>query len=79
MNVRLPPKFQTGKAAEHKRAMRLFFICAGFILHDRFGFGDKRLREFYIELDKFIDTEQGNKTLADEAEAWAKKHNILQW
>ena len=47
-------------------------------LHFDFGFGEKRLNAFYAAIGKFFEGEKFNKTLADEAEAWAKKHNILQ-
>ena len=78
MKARLPAKYRTGRAVEHLNAMRLFFIICGFVLHNRFGFGDKRLNEFYTALGVFFEGEKFNKTLADEAEAWAKKHGLLQ-
>lgn len=78
MKARLPAKYQRGRAAEHYNAMRLFFIICGFILHNYFGFGEKRLNLFYAQLGKFFEGEKFNKTLADEAEAWAKEHNVLQ-
>lgn len=78
MKARLPARFSTGRVAEHLNAMRLFFIICGFILHNNFGFGEKRLNQFYTAIGAFIDGERFNKTLADEAEAWAKKHNFLQ-
>ena len=78
MKARLPAKYQTGRAAENLNAMRLFFIICGFILHNEFQFGEKRLNAFYAAIGKFFEGEKFNKTLADEAEAWAKKHNILQ-
>ena len=35
------------------------------------------MRLFFI-IRKFFEGEKFNKTLADEAEAWAKKHGVLQ-
>ena len=78
MKARLPAKYRTGRAMEHLKAMRLFFIICGFVLHNRFSFGEKRLNEFYAALGEFFDGEKFNKTLADEAEAWAEKHGLLQ-
>lgn len=78
MKAKLPARYQTNRAAEHLKAMRLFFIICGFILHNEFGFGEERLNKFYANIGKFIDGERFNKTLADEAEAWAAKHGVLQ-
>lgn len=78
MNARLPAKYQTGRAAEHLNAMRLFFIICGYVLHIQFGFGEKRLNDFYAAIGRFFEDEKFNRTLADEAEAWAKKHSVLQ-
>ena len=78
MKARLPARFGTGRAAEHLKAMRLFFIICGFILNQYFGFGETRLNRFYAALGTFFEGERFNKTLADEAEAWAKKHGVFQ-
>lgn len=78
MKARLPAKYRTGRAAEHLNAMRLFFIICGYILHNKFGFGDKRLSDFYSALGEFFEGEKFNKTLADEAAAWAEKHKIFE-
>ena len=78
MRARLPAKYRTGRAVEHLNAMRLFFIICGYVLNYYFGFGEKRLNKFYAALGEFFDGEKFNKTLADEAEAWAAKHGLLQ-
>ena len=78
MNARLPAKYQRGRAAEHYKAMRLFFIICGFVLYNYFEFDEEGLSQFYAQIGKFFEKEKFNKTLSDEAEAWAKKHNLLQ-
>ena len=45
---------------------------------EKFGFGEKRLNDFYAAIGRFFEDEKFNRTLADEAEAWAKKHGLLQ-
>ena len=78
MNARLPSKYKSGKAAEHYKAMRLFFIICGFILYNYFEFDEEGLNQFYAQIGKFFGKEKFNKTLADEAVAWAEKHDVLQ-
>ena len=78
MNVTLPPKFQPPKVREKLTAMRMCFIFCGYVLHNTFEFDEDQLAEFCYEIERFFKAESYNKTLAEEAEAWAKKHNFFQ-
>jgi hypothetical protein len=73
MNVKLPQK-NRGKTS----VVRLCFIFCGYVLYKTFGFDDDKLAEFGEEINRFFAAEFFNKTLADEAVAWAQKHNFLQ-
>ena len=78
MKARVPLAYRSGAAAERMRAMNLLLIYTGFVLHRDFGFGDERLQRFLSKIAVFFDAEDKNDTIADEAIAWAEKHNFME-
>ena len=77
MKCNIPLSHRTDRKSQNIQAMRMFFIFAGYILPSRFGFSDAKLKQFQAAIGEFFGGEIKNDTLADEAEAWARKHNFF--
>lgn len=77
MKCNIPLSARNDRKGRDMQAMRMFFIFAGYVLHSQFGFSDAKLQQFKDTMGKFFGGELKNDILADEAEAWAKKHNFM--
>ena len=78
IKANIPLAYRSGAAAERMRAMNLCFIFAGFVLYNDFEFTEEQLQEFMGKIARFFSAETKNDTIADEAIAWAEKHNFME-
>ena len=77
MKCNITLSHRTDRKSRDMQALKMFFIFAGYVLHTRFGFSDAKLKDFQAAMAEFFGNEMKNDTLADEAEAWAKKHDFF--
>ena len=78
IKARVPLAYKGGVAAERMRSMNLCFIFTGFVLYNYFDFTEEQLQEFMSKIAMFFSSEKKNDTIADEAIAWAEKHNFME-
>ena len=78
IKARVPLAYKGGAAAERMRSMNLCFIFTGFVLYNYFDFTEEQLQEFMSKIAMFFSSEKKNDTIADEAIAWAEKHNFME-
>ena len=78
IKARVPLAYKGGAAAERMRSMNLCFIFTGFVLYNYFDFIEEQLQEFMSKIAMFFSSEKKNDTIADEAIAWAEKHNFME-